>query len=105
RHVCERFEFLPQRRQRTLEVDAFERLRKLGVVGRHERVTDLLETAPRESDPLLGRELGKLRTKQPAQDIGAFLEGLWLWQLADIVLDANEAARLDHRSDIVEDDT
>ena len=49
-------------------------------------------------------KLRKLRMKQPAQDLGAFLKVSRLRQLADIAFDAHQALRLDDRTDVVEHD-
>ncbi len=104
RHVGERVELRPQRRERLFEVDSFQRLGELGVVGRHQRAIHLAKTAARAGEPVSRPELGKLRVEQAAQDFGAFLERPRLRQFADIALDAHQTLRLDYRTDIVEHD-
>ena len=43
--------------------------------------------------------------KQASQDLGAFLEGSWLRQLADVAFDAHQSLRLDDRTNVVEHGT
>ena len=102
RAVAERVELRPERREGLLEIDAFQRLGELDVIGRHQGAVFLAEGAVGAGEPILVRELGKLVVKQPAQDLGAFLEGSRLRQLANIALDPHQPRRLDYRTDVVE---
>ena len=62
-HARQRVEFVPQRRQRALDVDAGERAGQSHIVGRPKRAVAHLPGALRGGEPLLGGELGKLRRR------------------------------------------
>src|SRR5438874_3218168 len=104
RNAGQRVKFLPKRRQRPFEPDTIERSGKSDVVVGNECAVLLFVGAPRKRDPVLRREFWKLNHEQAAQDFGTFFKASWLRQFSDIALDPQQAARLDHRADIVEDD-
>src|SRR5712692_5646665 len=100
----ERGELVPQRGQRPLEVELLERLDELRVVAREHAAVLVLPQEPGLAQPAVAVELGKLAGADALQDLGALLERARRRKLADVALDAHQALRLDHRTDVVEDD-
>src|SRR6516165_12718733 len=88
-----------------LQIGSLQRSGHLQIIVGHQPAAVLAPGAPGKRDPILRCELRELRVEPPPQDVRALLEAAWDGELSQIALDPHPALRLDHRTNVVEDDT
>ena len=100
--ALQRAELVPQRRHRLVEFDAVERRGQRRIVVGDRAAVLVAVGQPGEVVPVGVAPAGELAAMQPPLDVGGVGPVVGGRRAADIALDPRQAARLDHRADVVQ---